>query len=81
MRLLKCLRAGGDFELTSFGDDLTPPYAILSHTWTDGQEVTYNELVAGTGKGKTGYEKIRFCNERAVADGLEYLLHRQVYQR
>jgi hypothetical protein len=72
MRLLKCLPAGGDFELTSFGDGLAPPYAILSHTWTDGQEVTYNELVAGTGKGKTGYEKIRFCSDRAAADGLEY---------
>ncbi|KAH8592666.1 kinesin light chain 1 [Bisporella sp. PMI_857] len=61
MRLLK-RSPGGDFELISFNDDDSPPYAILSHTWTEGQEVTYNELVARTGKGKTGYTKIRFCS-------------------
>jgi hypothetical protein len=71
MRLLKHSQ-GGDFELISFNDDDPPPYAILSHTWTEGQEVTYNELVAGTGKDKTGYAKIRFCGGRATADGLEY---------
>jgi hypothetical protein len=70
MRLLKRL-PGGDLELTSFNDN-PPPYAILSHTWTEGQEVTYNELVAGTGKDKTGYDKIRFCGERAATDGLQY---------
>ncbi|KAI1571289.1 HET multi-domain protein [Pyrenophora tritici-repentis] len=72
MRLLKCLSAGGGFELTSFSDDLAPPYAILSHTWTDGQEVTYNELLAGIGTDKRGYAKIRFCGERAAVDGIEY---------
>jgi hypothetical protein len=72
MRLLKCLLGSSDFELTSFDDDLTPPYAILSHTWASGQEVTHNELLAGTGKDKTGYNKIRFCSKRAAADGLEY---------
>lgn len=71
MRLLKRLR-GDDFKLISFNDDNPPPYAILSHTWTEGQEVTYNELVAGTGKDKTGYDKIRFCGGRAAVDGLEY---------
>jgi hypothetical protein len=71
MRLLKRLPAG-DFELISFNNDDPPPYAILSHTWTEGEEVTYNELVAGTGKGKTDYDKIRFCGERAAADSLEY---------
>ncbi|KAF2687612.1 kinesin light chain 1 [Lentithecium fluviatile CBS 122367] len=71
MRLLKrSLR--GDFELVFFNDGDAPPYAILSHTWTEGQEVTYNELVAGTGKDKIGYAKIRSCSERAAADGLEY---------
>ncbi|XP_014560288.1 hypothetical protein COCVIDRAFT_23480 [Bipolaris victoriae FI3] len=69
--LLRVL-AGGGFELTSFGDDLAPPYAILSHAWTDGQEVTYNELLAGIGANKRGYAKICFCGERAAADGLDY---------
>jgi hypothetical protein len=72
MRLLKSLLTGGGFELTSFSDDLAPPYAILSHTWTDGQEVTYNELLAGAGVDKRGYAKICFCNKRAAADGLKY---------
>ncbi|KAH8800242.1 hypothetical protein F5884DRAFT_757854 [Xylogone sp. PMI_703] len=58
-------------KLSSFDDDSAPPYAILSHTWTK-QEVTYNELVSGTGKGKTGYAKIRFCVDKAAEDGLQY---------
>lgn len=69
MRLLKRL-LNGSFKLVSFSDDAVPPYAILSHTWNDGQEVTYNELVAGTGMAKAGYEKISFCAERAAADVL-----------
>lgn len=72
MRLLKCPPGDRAFELISFDDDLTPPYAILSHTWTDGQEITYDELLAGTGTDKRGYAKIRFCSERAAADGLDY---------
>jgi hypothetical protein len=71
IRLLKRSPKGG-FELIPFNDDDTPPYAILSHTWTEGQEVTYNELVAGTGKDKTGYAKICFCVDRAAKDGLQY---------
>jgi hypothetical protein len=71
MRLLKRL-SGGDLQLVSVSNDHPPPYAILSHTWADGQEVTYDELVVGAGKDKTGYAKIRFCSERAAADGLEY---------
>jgi hypothetical protein len=72
MRLLKCLPGDCGFELITFSDDLAPPYAILSHTWTDGHEVTYNELLAGTGTDKRGYAKIRFCGKRAAEDGLEY---------
>jgi hypothetical protein len=71
MRLLQRL-SSGDFKLASFDDENPPPYAILSHTWTEGQEVTYNELVAGTGKEKTGYDKIRFCAGQVAVDGLQY---------
>jgi hypothetical protein len=71
MRLLKRSSHGG-FDLVSFDSDKTPPYAILSHTWTEGQEITYDELLAGLGKDKTGYEKIRFCGDQAAADGLEF---------
>jgi hypothetical protein len=71
MRLLERL-SSGDFKLVSFNDEDPPPYAILSHTWTEDQEVTYKELVAGTGKDKIGYDKIRFCGRQAAADSLEY---------
>lgn len=71
MRLLQ-RGAGDNFELTTVDEDHPPPYAILSHTWLEGQEVTYQEMRAGTGRNKTGFNKIRFCGERAVVDGLQY---------
>jgi hypothetical protein len=71
MRLLQRLQ-DDIFELTSFDDEHPPPYAILSHTWIKDHEVTYNELVAGTGKDKSGYDKIRFCGRQAAADGLQH---------
>ncbi|OAL50139.1 kinesin light chain 1 [Pyrenochaeta sp. DS3sAY3a] len=71
MRLLRST-SGGDLELISFHDEHPPPYAILSHTWIEDQEVTYSELVAGTGKQKTGYNKILLCSRWAAADDLQY---------
>jgi hypothetical protein len=71
MRLLK-RNLDDHVQLVSVNDDHPPPYAILSHTWSEGQEVTYDELVAGTGKHKTGYAKILFCTDRAAEDGIEY---------
>jgi hypothetical protein len=72
MRLLS-LTTNDEFKLTTFTDDESlPPYAILSHTWIEGQEVIYDELIAGTGKEKAGYDKLRFCGERAAQDGLQY---------
>jgi hypothetical protein len=71
MRLLKRLPSGG-FDLISFNSDDVPKYAILSHTWSEGHEITYDELLAGSGKDKTGYQKIRFCGDQAAADGLEF---------
>lgn len=32
----------------------------------------YDDLIAGTGKEKAGYDKLRFCGERAAQDGLHY---------
>jgi hypothetical protein len=50
-----------------------PKYAILSHTWgPDAEEVTFRDLVDGTGEHKIGYKKIRFCAEQARRDGLQY---------
>jgi hypothetical protein len=72
MRLLKSRPGDGGFELTTLDDNHALPYAILSHTWTADQEVTYKELLEGTSTNKSGYAKLRFCGERAAADGLEY---------
>jgi len=71
IRLLTYKPSSNDFELVAFHSD-PPPYAILSHTWTEGQEVTYDELLAGTEKDKAGYAKIRFCRERVDSDGYKY---------
>jgi hypothetical protein len=71
MRLLE-RNSAGEFVLTKDFYDEIPQYAILSHTWKDGEEVTFKDLMDGTGKDKTGYDKIRFCEEQAKRDGLRY---------
>jgi uncharacterized protein YerC len=73
MRLLE-YNSAGQLSLTKiFIGDNIPKYAILSHTWgVDTEEVTYRDLIDGTGKSKAGYGKIRFCGERAKHDGLQY---------
>jgi hypothetical protein len=60
----------GEFSLTQFFDDI-PRYAILSHTWGQ-EEVTFNDMIAGNGARKTGFNKIRFCGEQARRDRLQY---------
>src|ERR1700743_2617322 len=73
MRLLK-LNDTGEFGLTKYfvSDDI-PHYAILSHTWgADTEEVSFKDMMDGTSKRKTGYDKIRFCGEQAERDGLQY---------
>jgi hypothetical protein len=54
------------------GDDTIPPYAILSHTWVDDQEVTFDDMLKKNGRSKTGYRKIRFCAQQAKRDGLNH---------
>lgn len=62
-----------EFSVTKdYGDDI-PRYAILSHTWgADTEEVTFKDLIDGTGIDKAGYNKIQFCGEQARRDGLQY---------
>jgi hypothetical protein len=70
MRLLE-LKNYGELSPTKDLIDNIPPYAILSHTWgADADEVTFRDLMDGTGKSKAGYDKIRFCGEQARRDGL-----------
>ena len=70
MRLLE-IKSPGEFSLVRVASYTDLSYAILSHTWADGQEVTYQDLVSGAG-GKSGYDKIQFCAEQAAKDGLQY---------
>ncbi|KAK7439826.1 hypothetical protein VKT23_017397 [Stygiomarasmius scandens] len=57
-------------------DDVIPPYAILSHTWCEG-EVVYEQFKApqqnGQLKLKSGYKKIRAACQQARQDGLCYI--------
>ncbi|KAI0569101.1 CDC6 Cdc6-related protein AAA superfamily ATPase, partial [Pyrenophora tritici-repentis] len=49
-----------------------PPYAILSHRWSD-SEVLIEDISSGTYKEKEeGYRKLQFCAERAAQNELQY---------
>ncbi|CAN9444961.1 unnamed protein product [Alternaria alternata] len=73
MRLLE-IQHDGTIALTEdlIGADNVPAYAILSHTWLPGQEVTFDEFKRGLGRDKAGFDKIRFCAQQAQEDGLRY---------
>ena len=73
MQLLE-RNSAGQLSLTKdlIGDDI-PKYAILSQTWgVDTEEVTFKDMMDGTGEDKSGYKKIRFCAQQAANDGLQY---------
>jgi hypothetical protein len=74
MRLLQRSETGEiSFTKDLIGDDPIPPYAILSHTWgLDAEEVTFEDMMNGTGEDKAGYKKFRFCAEQARQDGLQH---------
>ncbi|KAI1211910.1 HET-domain-containing protein [Annulohypoxylon truncatum] len=46
-------------------------YAILSHTWGE-DEVSFQDLQAGTGRNKEGYQKIVFTCEQAKRHGYKW---------
>jgi hypothetical protein len=58
--------------LEEFSSSATKPYAILSHTWGEG-EVSFQEMQRGEGSEKPGYSKIRGCCEVAYADGFRHV--------
>jgi hypothetical protein len=62
--------ADGTLSLETKHKDI-PPYAILSHRWVD-DEPTFQDVVQGMGRNKTGYEKLQFCARQAARDGLDY---------
>jgi hypothetical protein len=71
MRLLE-RKPDGDLVFREFTDKDVPAYAILSHTWltNNNEEVSFQDIEAGTGKSKDGWKKIQFCADKAAADGL-----------
>ncbi|KAH7354734.1 heterokaryon incompatibility protein-domain-containing protein [Rhexocercosporidium sp. MPI-PUGE-AT-0058] len=72
MRLLR-LQDGGKFSLEEFQRKDIPRYAVLSHTWgMDHEELTFKDLMDGTGTAKAGYKKIQFCTTQAACDGLQF---------
>jgi len=52
-------------QLVEYVGDDTPPYAILSHTWEQGEEVTYQDYVGQLSLHKKGWQKIRKACELA----------------
>lgn len=54
--------------------DEIPPYAILSHRWgKDHEEVSFTDLTVGPRRPAIpGFEKLRFCAEQAIRDGLKH---------
>lgn len=60
-------------SLKNFTNVPCDEYAILSHTWREGQEVTFEELGTEAAKSKSGYEKIEQCCRIALAHGFECL--------
>ena len=61
------------YKLVSFAH-LTPPYAILSHTWgSQSDEIGLDDWRHGRGQGKPGYAKTICACEQAQSDGLNYL--------
>ena len=72
MRLLNTTLSAGQFELHEFVGDQIPKYAILSHTWGDG-EITLQDAIAGRGQGTPSHVKVENCCARAKADGFDYV--------
>jgi hypothetical protein len=67
------LQSGCQLRLVEHVPNEIPPYAILSHTWgLDKEEVTFHDIINGTGREKAGYRKIIFCGKQAERDGLQH---------
>ncbi|KAE8137558.1 hypothetical protein BDV38DRAFT_271156 [Aspergillus pseudotamarii] len=61
-------------RLEEFNESKAPPYAILSHTWGEG-EVSFDDIQDTSGKytNKAGYEKIHKTCEQAINDEFNYV--------
>jgi len=73
MRLLQVLEDGCFVLTKNFLAEAVPPYGILSHRWeSDDEEVSYLDIRQGVGHEKRGFEKLKFCRDRALGDKLQY---------
>lgn len=59
-------------ELREFSENVVPPYAILSHTWDDG-EVSFQDMITGLATEKPGYLKIKYSCKQARNDKLDFV--------
>ncbi|KAI0602063.1 heterokaryon incompatibility protein-domain-containing protein [Biscogniauxia sp. FL1348] len=60
-------------KLEEFVGGHIPEYAILSHTWVEGEEVTFHEIQKLEARKKPGYTKIKQASSLALADGFQYI--------
>lgn len=74
MRLLE-RTAKGTYRLQDFRGKQVPAYAILSHTWDqdDSQEIRLEDVEMRPNSSKRGWDKLRFCLNRAKHDGLQWV--------
>jgi hypothetical protein len=71
MRLLHS-DALGRLILTDFRGKPIPPYAILSHRWSDSETLIEDISNENYEEKAEGYRKLRFCAKQAAQDGLQY---------
>lgn len=60
-------------ELEEFFGEAIPKYAILSHTWVDGQEVTFQEFSNNKARNKSGWANIERTVQWALKDQLGHV--------
>ena len=57
---------------TDFRGKTIPPYAILSHRWSN-SEILFEDVASRAYKDKQeGYRKLKFCAKQAAQDRLQY---------
>jgi hypothetical protein len=71
MRLLH-FDALGTLVLTDFRGKPIPPYAILSHRWSDSEILIEDISSEAYTKKEEGHKKLKFCAEQAFRDKLQY---------
>lgn len=60
-------------QLDEFFDEDIPAYAILSHTWAEKKEVTFQDICGPTREKEPGFTKIKGCCAQTIKDGLEWV--------